>query len=125
LTPVAIAEGHAFADSCYGGMPRTVSHDKIASAVFSMPPIASVGLSEVEAREGHDVKIYDSRFRAMRNTLSGRGEQSYMKLIVDKVSDIVLGVHMVGPDSAEIMQGGQMQKSVFWILFWTSIVPIL
>ena len=70
-----------------------------------MPPIASVGLSEAEAREGHDVKIYDSRFRAMRNTLSGRGEQSYMKLIVDKVSDIVLGVHMVGPDSAEIMQG--------------------
>ena len=105
LTPVAIAEGHAFADNCYAGMSRTISHDKIASAVFSMPPIASVGLSEAEARDKHDVVIYDSRFRAMRNTLSGRSEQSYMKLIVDKASDVVLGVHMVGPDSAEIMQG--------------------
>ena len=105
LTPVAIAEGHAFADSIYGGMKRSISHDKIASAVFSMPPIASVGLSEAEASLNHELVIYDSKFRAMRNTLSGRPEQSYMKLIVDAKTDIVLGVHMVGPDSAEIMQG--------------------
>lgn len=105
LTPVAIGEGHAFADSVYGNNPRLMSHDKIASAVFCMPQIASVGLSESQAREAHDVVIFESRFRAMRNTLSGRSEQTYMKLIVDKKSDVVLGVHMVGPDSAEIMQG--------------------
>ena len=105
LTPVAIAEGHAFADSLYGGMKRSISHETIASAVFSMPPIASVGLSETEAGHNHELVIYDSKFRAMRNTLSGRPEQSYMKLIVDAKTDKVLGVHMVGPDSAEIMQG--------------------
>ena len=105
LTPVAIAEGHAFADSLYGGKVRNISHDTIASAVFSMPPIASVGLSEEEAGKDHELVIYDSKFRAMRNTLSGRSEQSYMKLIVDAKTDKVLGVHMVGPDSAEIMQG--------------------
>ena len=105
LTPVAIGEGHAFADSIYGNKPRLMSHDKIASAVFCMPQIASVGLSESQAREAYDVLIFESRFRAMRNTLSGRSEQTYMKLIVDKKSDVVLGVHMVGPDSAEIMQG--------------------
>ena len=105
LTPVAIGEGHAFADSIYGNKPRLMSHDKIASAVFCMPQIASVGLSESQARVAYDVLIFESRFRAMRNTLSGRSEQTYMKLIVDKKSDVVLGVHMVGPDSAEIMQG--------------------
>ena len=105
LTPVAIAEGHAFADSLYGGLKRSISHETIASAVFSMPPIASVGLSETEAAHNHELVIYDSKFRAMRNTLSGRPEQSYMKLIVDAKTDKVLGVHMVGPDSAEIMQG--------------------
>lgn len=105
LTPVAIGEGHAFADSVYGNKPRLMSHDKIASAVFCLPQIASVGLSESAARKTYDVVIFESRFRAMRNTLSGRAEQTYMKLIVDKKSDVVLGVHMVGPDSAEIMQG--------------------
>lgn len=105
LTPVAIAEGHALADSLYGGMKRAISHDTIASAVFSIPPIASVGLSEEDASKHHELVIYDSKFRAMRNTLSGRAEQSYMKLIVDAKTDKVLGVHMVGPDSAEIMQG--------------------
>ena len=105
LTPVAIGEGHAFADSIYGNKPRLMSHDEIASAVFCMPQIASVGLGESQAREAYDVLIFESRFRAMRNTLSGRSEQTYMKLIVDKKSDVVLGVHMVGPDSAEIMQG--------------------
>lgn len=105
LTPVAIGEGHAFADSFYGNKPRLMSHDKIASAVFCMPQIASVGLSQAEAEEKEAVTIFESRFRAMRNTLSGRQEQSYMKLIVGAETDLVLGVHMVGPDSAEIMQG--------------------
>ncbi len=106
LTPVAIAEGHAFADSEFGGNPRNISHDDIASAVFSQPPIASVGLSEAEAEaEFGALAIFESRFKAMKNTLSGRQEETYMKLIVDSVSDKVVGVHMMGPDAAEIMQG--------------------
>ena len=105
LTPVAIGEGHALADTLFGNNPRIMSHDTIASAVFCTPQIASVGLNEAEARKQGDVTIFESRFRAMRNTLSGRQEQTYMKLIVDKKTDLVKGVHMVGPDSAEIMQG--------------------
>ena len=106
LTPVAIAEGHAFADSEFGGTLRNISHDKIASAVFSQPPIASVGLSEAEAEAEFGVlTVFESRFKAMKNTLSGRQEQTYMKLIVDFVSDKVVGVHMMGPEAAEIMQG--------------------
>lgn len=106
LTPVAIGEGHAFADSEFGGMPRTISHENIASAVFSQPPIASVGLSEVEAeKQFGSLTIYESRFRAMKNTLSGRQEQTYMKLVVSSDTDKIIGVHMMGPDAAEIMQG--------------------
>ena len=105
LTPVAIGEGHALADSLFGGRPRLMQHDKIASAVFSMPQIASVGLTELQALEDHEIIVFESRFRAMRNTLSGRQEKTYMKVIVDRKTDVVLGVHMVGPDSAEIMQG--------------------
>jgi glutathione reductase (NADPH) len=106
LTPVAIGEGHAFADSEFGGMPRTISHENIASAVFSQPPIASVGLSEVEAEKQYGgLTIYESRFRPMKNTLSGRQEQTYMKLVVSSDTDKIIGVHMMGPDAAEIMQG--------------------
>lgn len=106
LTPVAIAEGHAFADSLYGGRPRTVSHSNIPSAVFTQPPIASVGLTEDEARTAHgEVTIYTSHFRAMKYTLSGRRERTYMKLVVDTASDRVVGAHMLGPDAGEIMQG--------------------
>ena len=106
LTPVALTEGHIFADRYFGDKPRVMSHETIASAVFSQPPIASVGMTEAEASaEYDDIEIYDSRFRAMRNTLSGRDERTYMKLIVDATSDKVLGVHMVGPDAAEILQG--------------------
>jgi glutathione reductase (NADPH) len=106
LTPVAIGEGHAFADSLFGDKPRTLSHDNVASAVFSQPPIASVGLSETEASAAFgQIKVFESRFRAMKNTISGRSEKSYMKLIVDAVSDRVVGVHMMGPDCGEIMQG--------------------
>ena len=106
LTPVAIGEGHAFADSFYGDNPRVMSYDMIASAVFSQPPIACVGISELDAiQQGKKIKIYESRFRAMKNTISGRQEKSYMKLVVDAETDKVLGAHMVGPDCAEIMQG--------------------
>jgi len=106
LTPVAIAEGHALADTLFGGNERVVDHNNIASAVFSQPPIASVGMTEAEAHaKCGEVRVFESRFRAMKNTISGRDEKSYMKLIVDVASDRVVGVHMMGPDSGEIMQG--------------------
>jgi len=106
LTPVAIAEGHAFADSLFAGQSRHISHDNVASAVFSQPPLASVGLTEQQAvQEYGAVDVYESRFRPMKNTLSGRDERTYMKLIVASESQKILGIHMIGPDSAEIMQG--------------------
>ncbi|MGC6453367.1 MAG: glutathione-disulfide reductase [Candidatus Puniceispirillaceae bacterium] len=106
LTPVAIAEGHAFADSIYGGRPRTISHANIPSAVFTQPPIGSVGLTEEQARQAcGDITVYTSHFRAMKFTLSGRRERTFMKLVVDTASDRVVGAHMIGPDSGEIMQG--------------------
>ncbi|NDG37584.1 MAG: glutathione-disulfide reductase, partial [Alphaproteobacteria bacterium] len=106
LTPVAIAEGHAFADSEFGNLTREADHTNVASAVFSQPPIASVGLSEADAEQRFGkLRVFESQFRAMKNTLSGRGEKTYMKLIVDAASDRVVGVHMMGPDCGEIMQG--------------------
>jgi len=106
LTPVAIAEGHAFADSEFGNLTRKADHTNVASAVFSQPPIASVGLSEADAEQRFGkLRVFESQFRAMKNTLSGRGEKTYMKLIVDAASDRVVGVHMMGPDCGEIMQG--------------------
>ena len=106
LTPVAIAEGHAFADSVFGGRPRQVSHANIPSAVFTQPPIASVGLTEEQAiQHGTEIIVFTSRFNAMKNTISGRREKTFMKLVVDKVTDRVLGAHMLGPDAGEIMQG--------------------
>ena len=106
LTPVALAEAMAFVDTVYKGRPRAMDHKNIASAVFSQPPVATVGLTEEEARAaGHKVEIFRSSFRALKHTLSGRDEQSMMKLIVDAGSRKVLGAHMVGNDSAEIIQG--------------------
>ena len=106
LTPVAIAEGHAFADTFYNSNPRVVDHSNIASAVFSMPPIGSVGLSEEEAQaKGLNPVIFEASFRAMKNTISGRPEKTLMKLIVHPESDVVLGAHMMGPDAPEIIQG--------------------
>ncbi len=106
LTPVAIAEGHAFADSQFGGNKRVADHTNVASAVFSQPPIASVGLTETEAKAAFGaITVFTSGFRAMKNTISGRGEKTFMKLIVDRASDRVVGAHMVGPDCGEIMQG--------------------
>ncbi len=106
LTPVAIAEGHALADSLYGGRPRQVTHANIPSAVFTQPPIASVGMTEDEARsQCGEITVFTSRFNAMKNTISGRSEKTFMKLIVETASDRVVGAHMLGPDAGEIMQG--------------------
>ena len=106
LTPIAIKEGMAFADTIYGGKPSVMSYHAIPTAVFSQPPVGTVGLSEEEARaKGGEVVIYKSTFKPMRHTLSGRDEKTLMKLIVDKTTDVVLGAHMVGPDAAEIIQG--------------------
>jgi glutathione reductase (NADPH) len=105
LTPVAIAEGRAFVDSEFGGTPRAVNHELIASAVFSQPPLARIGLSEEQASaQGHRLQVFESDFRPMKNTISGRTERSYMKLVVDATSDKVLGLHMIGTDAAEIVQ---------------------
>ncbi len=105
LTPVALMEGHAFADSEFGGHPRKPDHRGIAAAVFSQPPIATVGLTEAEARaEIGEVDIYKSRFRALKHTLTGRDEMTTMKLIVEPASDRVLGAHMLGADAPEIIQ---------------------
>ncbi|OYV64184.1 MAG: glutathione-disulfide reductase, partial [Acidiphilium sp. 21-66-27] len=103
LTPVATAEGHALADTLFGNRPRRISLANVPSAVFSIPPLASVGLTEDEAPEG--AKVFVARFTPMRHTLSGRARKTMMKLIVDAQTDRVLGAHMLGEDSAEIMQG--------------------
>ncbi len=106
LTPVAIAEGHALADSLFAGRPRQVTHANIPSAVFTQPPIASVGMTEDEARSRcGEITVFTSRFNAMKNTISGRSEKTFMKLIVETASDRVVGAHMLGPDAGEIMQG--------------------
>nr|WP_294848291.1 glutathione-disulfide reductase [uncultured Sphingomonas sp.] len=105
LTPVAIREGHAFADTQFGGSPWTVEYDAIPNAVFSHPPIAGVGLTEAQARNKiGNVKVFTSDFRAMKNVLAGRNERSLYKLVVDGGNDEVVGVHMIGPDAPEIMQ---------------------
>ncbi|WP_150304939.1 glutathione-disulfide reductase [Pseudomonas saliphila] len=107
LTPVALAEGMALARRLYKPDEYIpVDYEHIATAVFCIPNIATLGLNEEQARAaGHRLKVYESRFRAMRNTLAGRAEQSFMKLIVDKDSDRILGIHMIGPDAGEIIQG--------------------
>jgi glutathione reductase (NADPH) len=106
LTPVALAEGMALAKTLFGGEPTRADHEDVPSAVFSQPPIGSVGATEQEARERYgDVAIYRSRFRALKHTLSGRDETTMMKLIVERAGDRVVGCHMVGPDAGEIVQG--------------------
>lgn len=106
LTPVAIREGHAFADSVFGGNKRSTDYGCIPTAVFSNPPIGAVGLTEEQARAKHgdDIKIYKSDFRAMKNVLAGRNERALYKMIVDAKTDKVIGLHLIGPDSAEILQ---------------------
>jgi glutathione reductase (NADPH) len=105
LTPVAIREGHAFADTVFGGNPRTVDYNCIPSAVFSQPPLAGVGLTEAQARNKlGTVKVYTSDFRAMKNVLANRNERALYKMIVDATTDKVVGLHMIGPDAPEILQ---------------------
>ncbi|GGF60506.1 glutathione-disulfide reductase [Azorhizobium oxalatiphilum] len=105
LTPVAIREGHAFADTVFGNKPWTVDHSTVATAVFTEPEVGTVGLSEQAARDaGHQVDIYKAQFRPMRATLSGRETKMLVKLVVDAVSDKVLGCHVVGESAGEIIQ---------------------
>jgi glutathione reductase (NADPH) len=106
LTPVAIAEGMVFAHNTYGRGGREMDYRDIPTAVFSQPPIGTIGLTEAEAREAfNEIDVYKSDFRPMKHTLSGSDERSLMKLIVDRESDRVVGLHMVGPEAGEIAQG--------------------
>jgi glutathione reductase (NADPH) len=105
LTPVAIREGQAFADTFFGNKPTRVDYSCIPSAVFSHPPLAGVGMTEGQARNSlGSVRTYTSDFRAMKNVLAGRDERSLYKLVVDEHTDQVVGVHMIGPDAPEILQ---------------------
>ena len=105
LTPVAIREGHAFADTVFGKRPVQVDHATIPTAVFSQPEIGTVGLTEAEARSQYShVDIYKTDFRPIKATMSGRDTRILMKLVVDGTSDRVLGCHMVGDAAAEITQ---------------------
>lgn len=106
LTPVALAEGTWVARKYFGKQsPPPIAYDLIPSAVFTQPNVGTVGLTEEDARRSHDVAVYRSTFKPMRHTLSGRDERTMMKLVVDRGSDRVLGVHVVGPDAGEIVQG--------------------
>ncbi|WP_374523795.1 glutathione-disulfide reductase [Sphingopyxis sp.] len=105
LTPVAIREGQAFADSVFGGKPTVVDYRNVPSAVFSHPPIGAVGMTEAEARNKlGSIRVYTSDFRAMKNVLAGRNERALYKMIVNAATDQVVGLHMIGPDSPEILQ---------------------
>jgi glutathione reductase (NADPH) len=106
LTPVAIREGAALATTLFGGRPVAVDHRDVPQAVFSQPPVGTVGLSEAEAlaRLGN-VEIYATTFRPLKYTLSGRNERTLVKLVVEQASQRVVGAHMVGPDAPEIIQG--------------------
>jgi glutathione reductase (NADPH) len=105
LTPVAIREGHAFADSVFGGKDVTVDHTHVPTAVFTTPEIGTVGLTEEEARRIYDVvDVYSAGFRPMKATLSGRAEKTFMKILVDGQTDKVLGVHLIGHDCGEMAQ---------------------
>ena len=109
LTPVAIREGQAFADTFFGNKPHQVDYGCIPSAVFSHPPLAGVGMTEGQARNHLGaVRTYTSDFRAMKNVLAGRDERSLYKLVVDESTDRIVGIHMIGPDSPEILQAASV-----------------
>jgi glutathione reductase (NADPH) len=106
LTPVAIAEARSIAETLHNDNPVMMDHKDVPTAVFSQPPIGTVGLTEDEAqRQYGDIGVYCARFRPMKNTLSGRDERTLMKIVVDAESDRVVGCHMLGPDAPEIIQG--------------------
>ncbi len=105
LTPVAIREGHAFADTLYGGKPTRADHADVPSAVFSEPELGVIGLTEAQAREELDVvDVYKTTFRPMKATLSGRATRVFLKLLVDGVTGRVVGCHIAGPDAGELIQ---------------------
>eukprot|EP01064_Diplonema_japonicum_P037822 TRINITY_DN898_c2_g1_i1.p1 TRINITY_DN898_c2_g1~~TRINITY_DN898_c2_g1_i1.p1 ORF type:complete len:495 (+),score=130.61 TRINITY_DN898_c2_g1_i1:56-1486(+) len=106
LTPVALHEAVCFANTVYGGQAQSPVHELVPSAVFTTPPMGVCGLTETQARESHkDLDIYTSSFRTMVHTLSGSKERSFMKMIVDPNTEKVLGIHIVGKDASEIIQG--------------------
>ncbi len=106
LTPVATAKGQALAERLFAGKDRHVSLENVPTAIFSSPPIATVGISEEQAAErGLSVKIFKESFRPLKHRLSERDQETFMKLIVDNATDRVLGCHMIGDDAAEMMQG--------------------
>ena len=105
LTPIAIREGQAFADTIFGNKPTRVDYENVPAAVFSHPPLASVGLTEGQARNKlGSVKVYTSDFRPMKNVLAGRNERALYKLVVNGETEQVVGIHMIGPDAPEIPQ---------------------
>jgi len=109
LTPVAIREGQAFADTFFGNRPHQVDYGCIPSAVFSHPPLAGVGMTEGQARNRLGaVRTYTSDFRPMKNVLAGRDERSLYKLVVDEATDRIVGIHMIGPDAPEILQAASV-----------------
>ncbi|HMN83782.1 MAG TPA: glutathione-disulfide reductase [Burkholderiaceae bacterium] len=106
LTPVALAEGMMVADHLFGSRSRRLSYDNVPTAIYCHPNIGTVGLSEEQARAaGHELRIFKSDFRPLKHTVSGRDERTWLKLVVDAQTDRVLGLHMVGPDAGEIVQG--------------------
>jgi glutathione reductase (NADPH) len=120
LTPIAIREGQAFADTIFGGKPTRVDYENIPSAVFSHPPLAGVGMTEGQARNRlGSVKTYTSDFRPMKNVLAGRNERALYKLVVNAETEEVVGIHMIGPDAPEILQAAaiavkaKLKKSQF------------
>ncbi len=105
LTPVAIREGQAFAETVFNDNPSTVDYDNIPAAVFSQPPIASVGLTEGEARNQYgNIRVYSSDFRAMKNVFANRPERGLYKMVCEESSGKILGLHMIGPEAPEILQ---------------------
>jgi len=105
LTPVALGEGHSFADREFGGSKKYFDYNNVPYAVFSQPPVSAVGLSEEDALSlGYSVEIYTSNFKPLKHTISGSKERSFMKLVIDKKTNIVIGAHMMGSDAPEIMQ---------------------
>ena len=106
LTPVAIHEGMALAETIFNDRPTKPNHDDVPSTVFSQPQVGAVGLSEAKARDRYgEIDVYRTRFRPLKHTLTGQDETTMMKLIVDRTSERVIGAHMVGPDAGEIIQG--------------------
>ncbi len=105
LTPVALVEAMALVRTLFEGRPTAMDYANIPTAVFSNPPVGTVGLTEAEAAKRGEIDVYVSKFKPLKNTLAGGPARTFMKLIVDRASDRVLGLHMVGADAPEIVQG--------------------